>query len=69
MNDLIREIEALSREHVLEASGFLGRQLAPDSSAGEVERELLAPLTAQPYRNIEEIEQRAASSTSSAVAR
>ena len=57
MNDLISKIEGLTREQALEASGFLSRQLAQDSGAGEAERELLAPLTAQPYRNIEEIEQ------------
>lgn len=57
MNDLIREIEGLSREQALEAAGFLSRQLAPDSGAGETERTLLEPLTAEPYRNIEEIEQ------------
>lgn len=57
MNDLIREIQELSREGALEALGFVNREVAPGGEAHDAERRALEPIVAQPYQNIEEIEQ------------
>jgi len=57
MDDLIREIENLSREQALEAAGFVSDQVTIDAETDGNEAEALEPLTDQPYQNIEEIEQ------------
>jgi hypothetical protein len=57
MNDLIQRIQELSREEALEAAGFVGKELTSASSPSETEKDLLKPLTIQPYQNIEELEQ------------
>jgi hypothetical protein len=57
MNDLIKQIDQLSREEALEAAGFVGKKLTDNRATGDAERAVLDPLTAQPYQHIVELEQ------------
>jgi hypothetical protein len=57
MNQLVNQIESLSREEALEAAQHLGLLISEGRQAGEREEELLRDITNHPYANIEEIEQ------------
>ena len=57
MGNLIEDINGLSREAALEAVGYLGKSLGISAEEHAKERELLEPLTGQPYANLADIEQ------------
>ncbi|HEX8227750.1 MAG TPA: hypothetical protein VF826_00380 [Chloroflexia bacterium] len=57
MNDLVSQIEALSREQVLEAAGFLGDRLTSDDAQWLAETPEIRQLTEEPYSNLEDLEQ------------
>lgn len=61
MTSLIEAISDLTREQALEAAGFLGEQFAAESNSETPDAQdalaAVEPLTAQPFRNIEELEQ------------
>jgi hypothetical protein len=57
MNTLADQIEGLSRDQAIEAAQFLSRSLSRGQEVGEDEMAALAPLLAQPYEYVDEVEQ------------
>lgn len=57
MATLVEQIEALSREQVFEAVGFLGQSLGVQVDAQDANAAALAQLTDKPYQHLGELEQ------------
>jgi hypothetical protein len=57
MEDIIKQINDLTREESLEAAQYLALTILEGKLAGEREKQFLQPFLEQPYANIEEIGQ------------
>jgi hypothetical protein len=57
MNTLVERIEKLNREEAIEAAQFLSRSLTGGQGAGAAENSAVAPIKAQPFKYLEEVEQ------------
>jgi hypothetical protein len=57
MNDVIKKINNLNREEALESGQYVALKITAGETVGDREKEILKPLTDQPYANIKEIEE------------